>query len=325
MNSKTESALITVGIPTYNTPVEYFDLLLGQVIRQTYRNLDILIVDDGSSPMFLEHLKDVAGQDSRIRLMLKPENKGQYDSRKVILRSIKGDYFAFIDSDDYIPTDYFEKLLSSVRDAGGGRCAALCRYVSFSDKIPVSICSASGTRIIEDRILYNGLKGVFGHSVCVWLFPSEVAGDIDVDPELGFDDAQLIPVFCERIERVIMTQGTCYYYRQRRGSTLHSGNKPLLQAYKTYVNYLKIAEAKCPDAISYIKTMIAFQDFKLCCVDYDREFSSKHLGQKAAELRSLAKTYGYNQLGTESKQIRFATAFPHLFSFAYRYKRKTRN
>lgn len=323
MEKNRELELITIGIPTYNTPIAFFDLVLKQLLSQTYTNLDILIVDDGSEKEFLLHLQEIGKIDSRIRVLKKNKNDGIYITREIILQNIKGVYFTFVDSDDYIPLDYIEKLYKTIKKYNDKSVFVYCDYSTFYEDVPVTKRpSIEEEQVFERDVLFRGLTSQLGHQIYTRLIPANLLNNIKLKIEDGFDDAQLVAIICQRASKVIRINSTHYYYRQRGGSIMHSNNQSLMQAFKTYVAYLDIAEKDCKEAIPYLKIMIAFQDLKLCCVDYNETHSGKMIKSKAKALKGIIKQYGYANITGEKKQIRFAVHFPRTFSILYKHKRK---
>ena len=271
--------LITIGLPTYNTPTPLFDIVLHQILNQTYSNFDLLIVDDGSSPNFVNHLKEIENTDKRIRIIFKKENTGIYDTRNIILKNIKGMFLTFIDSDDVIPLNYLEMMMSEYSALDNHNDTMVCcGYVTFIDEVP-SFKFTDDCRIYDNNILENALVGKIGHSIWGKLFPSDLIEGINIQVENGFDDAQLVPLLCERVKRVCVTQKTVYYYRQMSGSIMHTNNFTLYQAYRTYSNYLDIAKANRFECVTYLEILLQMQAFKLCCVDYGEEFQKKNIVQ----------------------------------------------
>ena len=106
--------LITVIIPVYNA-AEYLQRSLDSVTLQTYRNLEIITVDDGSKDESLSILESYAAQDPRFRIIHK-ENGGSSSARNAGLKAATGDYVGFIDADDYIESDMYENLLNAFEE-----------------------------------------------------------------------------------------------------------------------------------------------------------------------------------------------------------------
>ena len=99
---------ISVVIPIYNVE-KYLRQALSSVVNQTYRDLDIVCVDDGSTDNGLSIIKEYAAQDNRIQVVAQ-ENQGTYIARQVGVNAAQGDYIMFIDPDDWLELDACEKL-----------------------------------------------------------------------------------------------------------------------------------------------------------------------------------------------------------------------
>ena len=102
-------ALISIIIPVYNAE-RYLIECLNSIIHQTYRNLEIICINDGSTDHSLELLKMFSKKDSRIKIINK-KNGGPSSARNVGLEIAKGDYVSFVDADDYLQTNAYEILV----------------------------------------------------------------------------------------------------------------------------------------------------------------------------------------------------------------------
>ena len=102
--------LISVIVPCYNVE-EYLPKCIESILNQTYRNLEILLVDDGSPDNCGRICDEYAAKDSRIRIIHK-KNGGLSDARNAALDVMTGEYVTFIDSDDYISKYFYEKLIN---------------------------------------------------------------------------------------------------------------------------------------------------------------------------------------------------------------------
>lgn len=103
-----EEKLISIIVPVYNVE-KYLKECIDSVISQTYKNLEIILVDDGSTDKSGEICDEYSKKDSRIKVIHK-ENGGLSDARNVALDIAKGEYIGFVDSDDYVEKDMFETL-----------------------------------------------------------------------------------------------------------------------------------------------------------------------------------------------------------------------
>lgn len=108
--------LLTVIVPAYNIK-EYLSRCVHSITAQTYPNLEILLVDDGSTDGTGELCDRLAAEDGRIRA-LHQANGGSSSARNLALSEARGDYVGFVDSDDYIEPDMYEQLWEAVRAYG---------------------------------------------------------------------------------------------------------------------------------------------------------------------------------------------------------------
>ena len=107
-------SLLSVIVPIYNVE-DYLNRCVDSIINQTYKNLEIILVDDGSPDNCPQMCDDYAKKDSRIRVVHK-ENGGLSDARNAGMKVATGEYVSFIDSDDYISLDFYETLFQTMVD-----------------------------------------------------------------------------------------------------------------------------------------------------------------------------------------------------------------
>lgn len=117
---------ISVIVPVYNVE-KYLRRCLDSVINQTLKDIEIICVDDGSTDSSFEILKEYAKEDGRIQLIQK-ENGGLSSARNAGIRVAKGEYIGFVDSDDWIDPNFYEKLYAAAKkyDADSA-CASIKR------------------------------------------------------------------------------------------------------------------------------------------------------------------------------------------------------
>lgn len=110
-NMQSNQNLITVIVPVYNTR-PYLVRCVESLCKQTYQNIEILLVNDGSTDGSGLLCDGLASEDSRIRVIHK-KNGGSSSARNMAIDQAKGDFIGFVDSDDYVEPDMFEKLLEA--------------------------------------------------------------------------------------------------------------------------------------------------------------------------------------------------------------------
>lgn len=114
--------MISVIVPVYNT-VQYLNQCLGSIRCQTYEDIEVILVDDGSTDGSPEICDAYADRDSRVKVIHK-ENGGLVSARKAGLKAAIGEYIGYVDSDDWIEPDMYEKLLTALTD--GKADIAMC-------------------------------------------------------------------------------------------------------------------------------------------------------------------------------------------------------
>lgn len=124
--------VVTIAIASYNND-KYIERCVDSVIHQTYRDLEILIVDDGSNDDTLERIEKYK-TDSRVKIVSK-ENGGLSSVRQMALEMAKGDYICFIDADDYLAGFYVESMLSKILADGSNVCVCSTQFEDESGKV----------------------------------------------------------------------------------------------------------------------------------------------------------------------------------------------
>ncbi|MCR8660659.1 glycosyltransferase family 2 protein [Paenibacillus endoradicis] len=142
--------LVSIIIPIYNSET-HLQITLDSVIKQTYKNLQIILVDDGSKDKSYQICVDYSEIDKRI-FPFKQENKGASEARNYGLTHIKGDFFMFVDSDDWIEPEMVSSLLSNALNNKSDlvMCGMVIDYFK-SDRI----LDYSRTVLLNKRELYG--------------------------------------------------------------------------------------------------------------------------------------------------------------------------
>lgn len=149
------SDLISVIIPIYNLE-KYLSVCLESIINQTYSNLEILCVDDGSTDKSAIVCEEYAEKDDRVKLF-KIENGGVGNARNYALNHMSGDWFAFVDGDDWLEPNYFEILL---KNAIENKCdISACQFQRNSSFI-------MGNDVINNVVVLSGTNECIHNFIC---------------------------------------------------------------------------------------------------------------------------------------------------------------
>jgi len=149
-----ESLLISLIVPVYNTPAGFLKECIDSIINQTYHNLEIIIVDDGSEQSTRNDCNMLAEkiiQAGMLCSVIHKENGGISSARNVGLDSCHGDYICYIDSDDLLEKHYCETLLHAI--VSYNVPVASCGHQLFSENLQVKELSG-----VPDAVLYSGTE-----------------------------------------------------------------------------------------------------------------------------------------------------------------------
>lgn len=111
-----KSQLASIIVPYYNTPFDYWKQCLDSLRHQTYTNIEIIVVDDGSKPEYSKALDDTSALDSRLHIYHKP-NEGVSSARNYAIEHCTGELLCFVDSDDWVEPDFVETLVNGLRQS----------------------------------------------------------------------------------------------------------------------------------------------------------------------------------------------------------------
>lgn len=215
-------SLISVIVPIYNVE-KYLDRCVDSIINQTYKNLEIILVDDGSPDNCPQMCDDYAKIDNRIKVVHK-ENGGLSDARNVGMKVATGEYVSFIDSDDYISLDFYETLLETIVDNDSD--IVECGVVKFYEDN--NFDEYSDDLKVTNYDTLDGLEGLINENPFkqhVWnkLYKSNIALDISYAVgKLNEDEFWTYQIF-GKAKKVTRINKTMYYYFQRGSSIMGNG------------------------------------------------------------------------------------------------------
>lgn len=208
---------ISIIVCAYNTE-KYIRKCIDSLIKQSYQNLEIIIINDCSKDNTQNILEEYEKKDSRILLFSNKENKGLAYSRNLGLSKSSGTYVGFIDSDDYIDPDYYEKLMHCIKSSESE--IAVCDIKSIFEKDGTSLICECCNKKEEGKLSYINVG--LAASCCNKLFLKSL---FDPDPfdvgKINEDIAVVIPLIL-KAKKVSYVKDSYYYYIQRESSIQNS-------------------------------------------------------------------------------------------------------
>ena len=217
---KASEPLISIIIPVYNIE-SYLPACLDSIINQTYSNLEIIIVNDGSTDDSLKIAKAYAEKDKRIKILSK-KNGGQGEARNVGYEQSHGKCITFIDGDDYISRYYIETLYKLIEknESDISTCNYKLTYTSSDSSLETKRSFESETIDGEEalkRLFYQ--KGLTT-SPCAKLYKRELFKNIKFPTEKKYEDLATIYKVIAEANKVTVSQATLLYYVQSENSTM---------------------------------------------------------------------------------------------------------
>ena len=208
-----EQPLISVIVPVYNVE-KYLKKCVNSITSQTYENLEILLVDDGSTDSSGQICNEFEKNDARIKVIHK-KNGGLSDARNAGLDRAKGQYYAFIDSDDYIQDNTIEIMLNAVKKNKSE--IAICNMIRFLEEGETLqfYCPT------DHEVLYQGkqrYKTLNQPSVCNKLFEAKLFEGIRFPKGKYYEDTFVYHEVLYRANNIVLTGTDSYWYLSREDS-----------------------------------------------------------------------------------------------------------
>lgn len=210
--------LVSVIIPVYKVE-KYLDKCVNSVINQTYRNLEIILVDDGSPDNCPAMCDEWAKKDCRIKVIHK-KNGGSAKARNVALDIAKGEYIAFIDSDDMMNYDMISTLFNVAFEQNAD--IVECDY-STSEQV-LNNNFEIGQIVIADSkkaILENIRDAMFKQVIWNKLYKTSIIGKIRFVEGKVIDDEFWTYRVVGNATKLVHIQKELYFYRQQNESVMH--------------------------------------------------------------------------------------------------------
>ena len=228
--------LVSIVVPIYNVE-KYLDRCVKSIVSQTYKNLEIILVDDGSTDSSCDMCDDWATKDSRIKVVHK-KNAGLGMARNTGIENATGDYICFFDSDDFVETDLVEKCLEEATLQNAD--VVLFGRKDIYDDGRIDERKNAGKKIIfnESEIKSNLLPGLFtydmGYGVSAWskIFKLKTIKDFGLsfksEREVISEDAYFALEFFSKISTAVVLPYNFYFY-YKRGNSLSRNYNPQRQ------------------------------------------------------------------------------------------------
>lgn len=210
-----DSGLVTVIVPVYNVQ-PYIAYCLDSLVHQTYRNMEILLINDGSTDDSLRICRAYSRKDSRMRVITQ-KNQGLAGARNTGLDNASGDFIAFIDADDFVAADYIECLLQAFRDDTDISMCPL--QVTGHYFLPPLIQKHYRMEEIDAHTFFaDSLQNTNDLSACGKMFRRQCISPWRFPPGRLHEDIFIMADVVMSARKIVLGSTAGYFYVKRKGS-----------------------------------------------------------------------------------------------------------
>lgn len=316
---------VTVIVPVYNVE-KYIKRCVDSILNQSYENLEIILVDDGSPDGCGKILEQYKKDDERVRV-IHQKNGGQSKARNEALKIATGDYYCFVDSDDYMHEDQIQRLIELLYDYSAD--ISMTHFCNFTGDL-------ISPKDIQNNMGNNGLSSFdkkiieFSNTDCIknmhmvsdelyvvmWgkLFKRELFEDVEFPEGRICEDLAILYKLFDKAKNIVYSQEVLYYYFRDNSSSSTFAIKDkfyddVFLALEEEINYM---DNKHQELVNYPK-----KTYMYWILDYYRKLylsDSNANKNKCKDLhKKYKKLYGESKEMNKEKFYTFFNYFPNLY------------
>ena len=256
---------VSVIVPVYNVE-KYLEKCLDSLVNQTLKDIEIIVVNDGTKDNSQEIIdKYTKKYPKKVKGFIK-ENGGLSSARNYGLKYAKGEYIAFIDSDDYVELDMFEKMYNKA--INNNYDIVVCDTIEVDEKNGNKVYKKSNFNYSN-----NDIKNyiIAPPMACTRLYKINIFDEIIFEEGIFYEDLNLIPSLVLKTDSIGFVEEGLYYYLQRSGSIMKQKqfNEKLLDIFKVLQKNYDLFNYKYPKEVEYLyithllrTTSMRFLDYK---------------------------------------------------------------
>lgn len=295
MNGK----LVSVILPIYNIEKDYLRQCVDSILKQTYKNIEIILVDDGSTNNVYEICLEYQNKDSRVKA-IKQENAGVSVARNTGLRNSNGEYICFIDPDDWLADNYIEKLYESIELTKSDIAVCNCFFVD-DNQYKENNFLLGDNRVLAGNEKNELLYQLVGKKIASYTAPHILVGvpwakiyrksmldkhNLEFIPKLRrMQDNVFNQYAFEYAEKISYITDNLYYYRKDMNSASNKYSENTIENFENYFDesfkYLnQFKKEKLLYTALYMKELTSFNSY------FSRYFFNKEHGKTYVEVKS---------------------------------------
>lgn len=296
--------LVSIIVPVYKVE-DYLPDCVDSILGQTYRHLQIILVDDGSPDRCGALCDDYSKTDPRITVIHKA-NGGLSDARNVGMAAANGDYLMFVDSDDLLPSDAVETLLSLAVEHNAP--LVIGNHTRFENEPLPPAAPLTPPQVLSKA---EAMKDMFSNGCAAWarIYRKELhEGILYPCGELNEDEAIVLHLL-DRCDRIVKTEKVVYYYRCREASitttAFHKKKLAWMQHCKDNLEHIREKHpALETDAAMRYRESILWSLTEIALSDED---FSEEVRQMQAQLKQERTLFRAIPFDNAQERVRFFT------------------
>lgn len=297
---------ISVIVPVYNVE-QYLERCVDSIINQTYKNLEIILVNDGSTDNSGQLCDELAKKDGRIRVIHK-KNGGLSDARNVGIAEAEAELIGFIDSDDYIDEDMYEMLINNLKAANAD--LSMCGHYDVYNDVPEVQVTEKKTWELSPREAIKMVMEAKILSVTAVnkLYKKSLFSELKFEIGKIAEDAFIMIKLLDKCNKIVATNEKKYYYVHRENSiTTQKFSLKFLNVIEAYEQNKEIILEKYPELKEVAQTRMNWAYFYvLDRLLLDKEYNDKKLENKLISyLKDHSKDILTDSLFTKGRKIGF--------------------
>ena len=297
---------ISVIVPVYNVE-QYLERCVDSIINQTYTNLEIILVNDGSTDNSGKLCDELAKKDERIRVIHK-ENGGLSDARNRGIDESESDLVGFIDSDDYIDSDMYEVLLKNLNDTDAD--LSMCALYDVYNNTPeAQVTNKETWKLSSEQAIKMVMEAkILSVTAVNKLYRKSLFTDLKFEVGKIAEDAFIMIKLLDTCEKIVATNEKKYYYVHRENSiTTQKFSTKFLNVIEAYEQNSNIILEKYPKLKDVAQTRMNWAYFYvLDRLLLDDNYNDKELENKLISyLKNHRKDILNDPLFTKGRKIGF--------------------
>lgn len=308
--SSNKTPLVSIIVPIYNQS-KYLSNCLESILSQTYKNLEIILINDGSTDNSEKICKKYCKKDSRFTVYKKP-NGGLSDARNFGIKKARGEYLSFIDGDDIVHPNFISALIKALPE-NKDTLISCCRYQRFSNQNKINFAKNDSNRatFVDSRkylinTLYQKDQTLYTVSACTKLYHKNIFKNLKFTIGILYEDFAIIDKILEQTSSIAIVDQKLYYYRITADSITTSTFNEKKLALLEHCSNLKKRHLNDPEILKSLDVMEFTRSYELL-------MSAPKTNQIQTALWHHIKTTRFSTLFSDARfKIKLSAMFSYL-------------